>query len=412
MRAGIYLILILVCCSSNLLFAQEKCGTSAILEQMQTTNPEIYAKIKERSKTQVNAKITDDIYVIPVVVHIVYNTEAENIDDTRVYTQINVLNEDFRRLNADTIKTLPGFESVAADVGIEFCLAFYDPYGDSTTGIIRTYTDTTEWLLSFSEEVKETSQMGDDAWPASSYLNIWVCDLQDGILGYAVSPGASPEVDGVVIDYKNFGIADVSSKPYDLGRTCTHEVGHWLGLTHVWGDDGGTCAGSDGINDTPDQAEATYGCPNTVLVDACSPTAPGIIYQNYMDYTDDACMNLFTEDQKTRMRSVMETYRASLLTSAAGCNEIGPLPGDIAEILVYPVPTSGQFTVSIKNFLGYQDNFNIAVYNSLGQIIASANPSAANNVAQYFDLSYLASGCYIVQVFNGTYFLTQQFMVY
>ena len=112
--------------------------------------------------------------------------------------------------------------------------------------------------------------MGDDAWPASSYLNIWVCDLQDGILGYAVSPGASPEVDGVVIDYKNFGIADVSSKPYDLGRTCTHEIGHWLGLTHVWGDDGGTCAGSDGIDDTPDLSEATYGCPSDVLLDDCS----------------------------------------------------------------------------------------------------------------------------------------------
>jgi hypothetical protein len=136
------------------------------------------------------------------------------------------------------------------------------------------------------------------------------------------------------------------------------------------------------------------------------------MYQNYMDYTNDACMNLFTQDQTSRMRSVMETYRASLLTSAAGCNEIGPLPGDIAEILVYPVPTSGQFTISIQNFLGYQDNFNIAVYNSLGQIIASANPAAANNVAQYFDLSYLAAGCYIVQVFNGTYFLSQQFMVY
>ncbi len=412
MRLGIYLILMLVCCSSNLLFAQERCGTAAILEQMKTTNPEIYAKIQERSKTQVNAKITDDIYIIPVVVHIVYNTEAENLDDTRVYTQMNVLNEDFRRLNADTVNTLPGFESVAADVGIEFCLAFYDPNGDSTTGIIRTYTDTTECLLSFSEEVKKTSQMGDDAWPASSYLNIWVCDLQDGILGYAVSPGASPEVDGVVIDYKNFGIADVSSKPYDLGRTCTHEIGHWLGLTHVWGDDGGTCAGSDGIDDTPDQSEATYGCPSDVLLDDCSTEAPGIMYQNYMDYTNDACMNLFTQDQTSRMRSVMETYRASLLTSAAGCNEIGPLPGDIAEILVYPVPTSGQFTISIQNFLGYQDNFNIAVYNSLGQIIASANPAAANNVAQYFDLSYLAAGCYIVQVFNGTYFLSQQFMVY
>ncbi len=392
--------------------AQSKCATTDVLEQIKKNDPAAYQHILTQKNIPANARLTDDVYIIPVVVHVVYNTAAENIDDTRIYTQINTLNEDFRRLNADTVNTPPEFAAVGADVKIEFCLASFDPNGDSTTGIIRKYTDTTQYLLSFSEEVKKSEQMGDDAWPSSSYLNIWVCDLQDGILGYAVSPGASPEVDGVVIDYKNFGLADISSAPYNLGRTATHEVGHWLGLSHVWGDDGGICDGSDGIDDTPNQGDSTYGCPGEVLVDECSPTAPGIMYQNYMDYTDDACMNIFTEDQKTRMRTVMETYRASLLTSAAGCNEIGPLPGDIAEILVYPVPTNGQFTISIKNFLGdYQEYFDITVYNTLGQLIASAQPAAANNVAQYFDLSGLSTGCYVVQVFNGTYFLTQQFII-
>ena len=392
--------------------AQDRCATQVILEQIKSNNPEIYQNIIAQKNKTTQARLTDDVYIIPVVVHVVYHTEAENIDDTRIFTQINILNEDFRRLNPDTVNTPPEFAEVGADVGIEFCLASFDPNGDSTTGIVRTYTDTTIWDLDYSEEVKQTDEMGDDAWPSSSYLNIWVCNLEDGILGYAVSPGASPEVDGVVIDYRNFGLADIGSQPYHLGRTTTHEVGHWLGLSHVWGDDGGICGGSDGINDTPNQADKTYGCPDEVLVDDCSPVSPGIMYQNYMDYTDDACMNIFTQDQRTKMRTVMETYRASLFTSTAGCNEIGPLPGDIAEILVYPVPSAGQFTVSIKNFLGYQDTFTIEIYNTLGQKIASESPKAANNVAQYFDLQYLSTGCYFVTVFNGTYFLSQQFMVY
>lgn len=390
----------------------QQCATNNILEQISITNPEMYQNIINQKKIPSNSRLTDDVYVIPVVVHIVYNTASQNLDDIRVFTQINILNEDFRRLNPDTVNTPGEFSDNGADVGIEFCLASIDPFGNPTTGIVRTYTDTTEWLLSFSEEVKQTAQMGDDAWPASTYLNIWVCNLQDGILGYAVSPGASPEVDGIVVDYRNFGLADVSSQPYHLGRTCTHEVGHWLGLSHIWGDDGGICAGTDNVSDTPNQSEATYGCPDFPLTDECSPDIPGVMFQNYMDYTDDVCMNIFTNGQRDKMRTVMETYRASLLTSTAGCNEIGPLPGDIAELLVYPIPSNGQFTVTVKNFIGYQENIDIKIYDVLGQLIASAAPEATYNVAQFFDLSDLTTGCYFVKVFNGTYFLSAQFMIY
>jgi hypothetical protein len=247
----IYLLTIVLL--SQIKLTGQQCATNEILENIKQSNPAIYNNIIAQKNMPANARLTDEVYVIPVVVHIVYNTEAQNIDDVRVFTQINVLNEDFRRLNADAINTPGAFVDVAADVGIEFCLASIDPYGNPTTGIVRTYTDTTEWLLSFSEEVKQTEQMGDDAWPSSTYLNIWVCNLQDGILGYAVSPGASPDVDGIVVDYRNFGLADVSSQPYNLGRTGTHEVGHWLGLSHIWGDDGGICGGTDNISDTPNQ---------------------------------------------------------------------------------------------------------------------------------------------------------------
>lgn len=392
----------------------QKCFSNELEKQLHDTDPARYA-ILMQVREQLNGmspRLSDSLYTIPVVVHIVYNTEAQNLPDERVFTQINVLNEDFRRMNADTTNTPDAFRDVAADCMIEFCLASFDPYGDSTSGITRTHTDTTEWKINFSEKVKHNSTGGEDAWPCVSYLNIWVCNLDDGILGYAVSPGSDCTIDGIVVDYKNFGLADVTSQPYHLGRTCTHEIGHWLGLTHVWGDDGGTCLGDDGISDTPLQAGENYGCPDFPLTDACTLTFPGVMFQNYMDYTDDACMNIFTQDQKARMRTVLETYRASILTSAAGCNAIEPLPGDLAEILVYPNPTNGQFTLSIKNFVGYNDHFDISIYDAMGQLITTEHPEAANNTAQYFDLSWLATGCYFVQIFNGTYFLSKEFLKY
>ncbi|HNF70192.1 MAG TPA: M43 family zinc metalloprotease [Chitinophagales bacterium] len=405
------LFLFLILLISTSMHAQW-CGTETIMDQIRIQQPETWARMQQiRNEKAQGLRLDGEVYTIPVVVHIVYNNEVENIDDLRVYTQINILNEDFRRLNADTIDTPAPFQGVAADVELEFCLASIDPNGDTTTGIIRTYSDTTEWLLTFSENVKYTEYGGDDAWPASSYLNIWVCDLQHGILGYAVGPGGAAEIDGIVVDYSNFGLSDIGSAPYNLGRTATHEIGHWLGLTHIWGDDGNTCDGDDGIEDTPLQLGPTYGCPDFPLTDACSPDYPGIMFMNYMDYTDDACMNMFTMGQKAKMLGVISTYRASILTSAAGCNDIGPLPGDLAELLVYPVPSNGQFTVSVKNFAGTLDMMELHIYNTLGQHIASATLDATNNTAQYFDLSHLAPGTYVVQAFNGSYFINKAFII-
>lgn len=390
----------------------QNCGTTVIMDQIRQNQPEVWQRIMDMQQQPLNqARLTDDVYIIPVVVHIVYNTAAQNLDDIRVFTQINVLNEDFRRLNPDTVNTPEPYRDVAADVGIEFCLASIDPDGNPTSGIIRTYTDTTIWNLGYSEKVKKTAEGGDDAWPSSTYLNIWVCNLQDGILGYAVSPGAPADVDGVVVDYKNFGLADVSSQPYHLGRTTTHEIGHWLGLTHVWGDDGGSCAGDDGVSDTPLQANATYGCPDFPLTDDCTIDWPGVLFMNYMDYTDDACMNMFTEGQKERMRSVMLSYRAALLTSIAGCNEIEPIPGNLAEINIYPVPNNGQFTISVKNFAGTLNIMEFAIYNTTGQFIAGSSMESGNNVAQYADLGNLPPGTYVVTVFNGSYFLNKAFII-
>ncbi len=245
---------------------------------------------------------------IPVVVHVVYNTSAENISAAQIQSQIDVLNQDFRRTNPDADGTWPQ----AADSEIEFCLASVDPNGNPTSGITRTSTSLS--AFGTNDAVKSSASGGKDAWPSSQYLNMWVCDISGGILGYAQFPGGPASTDGVVIDYQYFGTIGTATAPFDLGRTTTHEVGHWLNLRHIWGDGG--CSVDDGVSDTPVSDGPNYGCaPGTV---SCGTTD---MVQNYMDYSDDGCMNLFTAGQKARMRALFDTSggaRASLLSSG-GC---------------------------------------------------------------------------------------------
>ncbi len=314
-------------------YAQDihRCGTDYVVQKALQNNPDARKNIEElEAFTQqwiaehANEKSDKALLItIPVVVHIVYNTAAENLSDARIQSQIDVLNQDFRRLNADASNTPSAFQSVAADVEIEFCLANVDPNGQPTTGITRTSTSVTSFDIN-TDNIKFTSQGGKDAWPSNKYLNIWVGDISGGILGYATPPGTFPaNQDGVVINYKYFGTSAYGAQsPYNKGRTATHEVGHWLNLKHIWGDDGTSCSGTDNVSDTPNQAGENYGCPTYPKTDACSPSAPGVMFMNYMDYVDDACMNLFTAGQKARMHAAINGYRSSLFNSN-GCSGNG-----------------------------------------------------------------------------------------
>ena len=292
-------------------FAQRDCGAVEYLEQQMQLDPKRGEKMDRIEKhTQSFLKNpTRDVtgtVTIPIVVHVVYNTSAENISDAQIQTQIDVLNEDFRRLNSDADNTW----SQAADSEIEFCLATVDPSGNATTGITRTSTSVTSFGT--NDQVKFNSSGGKDAWPAADYLNIWVCDISGGILGYAQFPGGNPATDGVVNDYQYFGTIGTATAPFNLGRTMTHEVGHYLNLRHIWGD--GNCNVDDFVSDTPTSDAPNYGC--AVGHVSCSSTD---MVQNYMDYSDDACMNLFTIGQKARMRALFDTggARESLLSSTA-----------------------------------------------------------------------------------------------
>jgi len=288
-----------------------------------------------------------DVIKIPVVFHVVYKTAGQNISDALLLSQLNILNEDLRRINADTTDTPDAFGDVAADCNIEFCLAQIDPNGNITTGINRYETDVTSFNT--NDDVKFAAEGGADAWPADSYLNFWVCNLGASLLGYAQFPGGPDETDGVVIHYNHVG-DNPAGYPYHLGRTATHEVGHWLNLRHIWGDDT-NCAGSDLVDDTPNQKVETYGCPGFPKTDVCSATSPGIMFQNYMDYSDDACMNIFTEGQKERMLALFEVGGSRYnLTNSEGC---GLQPYDAQAIASLPGGTVCALTVNpqvtIKN---------------------------------------------------------------
>lgn len=297
---------------------------------------------------------------IPVVFHVVYKNANEQLSASRLQEQLNTLNADYRKLNSDTGLVPAAWQNIAADCEINFCLALQDPQGAPTTGI--TYTPTSVQVFSTGNEVKFNAQGGHDAWDASRYLNIWICDLAGFTLGYAQSPGGSAATDGVVLDYAYTGTTGAST-PYNLGRSGTHEVGHWLNLIHIWGDDGNSCSGSDSIADTPNHGGLHYGCfnPGQVLTDACSPNAPGIMWMNYMEYVDDACMYMFSAGQKLRMQATLAGPRASLLTSP-GCL-VGIPENPLAyRLQVYPVPTqdivhfdypvAGELSVTVQDACG------------------------------------------------------------
>jgi hypothetical protein len=241
------------------------------------------------------------LLTIDVVVHVVYKLPAENISDTQVKSQIAVLNKDFRATNPDKSKVPPVWKGLVGDSNLKFQLAKKDPSGKATTGITRTAT--TRDSFGSGNAVKKKAQGGADAWPSDRYLNVWVCNLADGLLGYAQFPGGPPTTDGVVILYTAFGTGGAARPPFNLGRTATHEIGHWLNLRHIWGDRN-DCGGTDFVTDTPNQQLPNTGKPTFPHV-SCNNGPNGDMFMNYMDYVDDNAMFMFTPAQVLRMNATL-----------------------------------------------------------------------------------------------------------
>lgn len=305
---------------------------------------------------------TEKIITIPVVVHVVYNNPSQNISNEQIKSQIDVLNRDYRKLNTD-IRNIPAaFRSFAADSKIEFRLATIDPSGLSTDGITRKSTTVTVFEL--DEKIKSSVNGGTDPWNRDQYLNIWIANLTSGILGYASSPGCVAEKDGVVIRYDVFGTTANVRAPYNKGRTAVHEIGHWLGLKHIWGD---KSCGDDGIEDTPPQEGPTRGCPSGV-VSTCTSGASGNMYMNFMDFTNDDCVNMFTAGQVNKMHELFNNggARANLLLSGKAEGAEQETNVSVASITVYPNPVADELNIRFNN--AALNNKQLIIYNHLGQV--------------------------------------------
>src|SRR5258706_1591051 len=297
------------------------CGTMEVHERPLRTVPD-YADARADSETRAWRFATgrsllarSGVTVIPVVVHVVHKTSAQDISDAQIHSQIDVLNRDYRKTNPDVASTPAAFAPLAADARVQFELATTDPNGAATNGIHRVATTTD--AFSNDDKVKASATGGADPWPSDRYLNIWVCQLGNNLLGYAQFPGGPTDTDGVVILHSGFGSTGTAAAPFALGRTATHEVGHWLNLRHIWGDDGTGCNGSDFVNDTPNAAGPNYGAPAFPHV-TCMNGPSGDLFMNYMDYVDDAAMVMFTNDQVTRVQACLDADRASIGTTLAG----------------------------------------------------------------------------------------------
>jgi hypothetical protein len=327
-----YILLFGLLLQSILVFADRNCGTESLHQIKLKNDPTLINKELEienftRKFVEKNASLklalADEI-IIPVVFHVVYYSAAQNISDTRLREQIEVLNNDFNALNFDISKVPGPFQSLIGKFKIKFVLANRDPQGNVTSGVDRVKTTKSAAFNYATDDVKFTATAGVNAWDTKSYLNIWVCNISDysdnsELLGYATFPtSAGQKDDGVVLNYKYVGVTG-ATRPFNLGRTATHEIGHYFNLRHIWGDQN-NCTADDGISDTPKQFQSSSGDPRYPKTDNCTTVSPGIMFMNFMDYCNDASLYMFTLNQASRMDATMAGPRASLVKSRGYVN--------------------------------------------------------------------------------------------
>ena len=394
--------------------AQRLCGSAEYTKQMLHANPSLqnaYDKVEAQiAKTlsknyRARDTVANEIINIPVVIHVLYKTAVQNISDAQIQSQLDVLNNDYSKQNADKINTPQVFKAFSADIKIKFCLAQVDPQNKKTNGIIRKYTSTDNF--SADDAMKYGASGGDDAWDSKKYLNIWVCTLGGRSLGYSTLPGDPASRDGVVIGYDVFGTVGTLRPVFNKGRTATHEIGHWLGLKHTWGD---TDCGDDEVDDTPRQKSYNFGCPSFPHVTTCSPDANGDMFMNYMDFSDDACMNMFTTGQKKRMRAMFANgnIRNSFLTSFACDSTLlqgGPVvPQDSTKPAVaaafaklYPNPVQSGVTIECKAASTLTPKA-IRIFTITGMKVFAAQLDKQKTIV---NLSFLSTGIYFVKIGDG-----------
>jgi hypothetical protein len=323
---------------------------------------------------------------IPVVFHVLYENAQENLPDSVLQHQLDVLNEDFQALNADLANVPAVWQPLIGNMDIAFEFASVDPQGNPTIGIERRAVGTS----AFDPHVFVSG--GLDPWPDSTYINIWVYDIMQGPLGNATFPDSSAStLQCIDLDYRVVGRVDPNTvAPYNRGRVATHFMAHFFGLYHIWGDDGASCSGTDYVADTPNQEDENYGNPGvgTIITDQCSG-GPGVMWMNFLDYTDDAAMCFFTQGQVVLVTNNIYTYYGSFLTP----NGITPLsPAEPVKYAVFPSPsTNGIFQV---NRVDYHVKTSVEVYDLQGRIIVAPEYFENGSTTMQVDLSGFANGTY------------------
>ena len=400
------------------LSSKKNCGTVEFNNIQMERYPEFKMNREEIERFTKEYVLSENrsVVTIPVVFHVVHNTPEQNISDAQLMSQLEILNKDFNRLNADTGNTPGPFKPLAANIQVQFCLAQRDPGGNATTGITRTMTSITEFAAE-DTSIYYSSLGGKDIWNRDKYLNIYSCKLAGTLLGYAQFPGGNPNTDGVVIGYNYMGNTGTVQPPNDLGRTASHEVGHWLNLFHIWGDEP-ACTQDDEVADTPLQGPESGGCPTFPMTDACTPGAPGIMFMNYMDYSDDNCMNMFTLGQSVRMNAALSGPRVSLVTSdgcqSVGINQIGTeIPSSMKLAQNYPNPFNPSTKITFDISAGVRGPVKLAVYDNSGKEVAQlVNQNLQPGKYEYsFNGANLASGMYFYKLTAGDFVSTKKMIL-
>lgn len=377
------------------LSAQRHCGTSEKIAQL-AQDPEFSVRhqanrnaLKEAGSLNRNsvANTPNSVVTIKVVFHILYKNDVQNITDQQIDSQLASMNADFRRQNSDFSSVVPqAFQCYASDMEVCFVKATVTPSGQPTNGITRKLVSP-----GFDLETQYYTNAGQPAWDTSKYLNIWIGRFQTfGYLGFGTPPAAAGQpYDGLCVSYKTVGCGGSAIPPFNKGRTIVHELGHYLGLSHPWGEDGSACgemANDDLMDDTPSINDPHFGIPTyPENSNMCEPDANGAMFMNFMDYVDDEAMAFFTDDQKSVVQTTLSTARMSLL----GTKDIAIERG----ISIYPNPADKFFTLRSQNAaLGH-----LEIYTANGQLVKTVATDQIENVIGLEDFN---QGVYLLRIYG------------
>ena len=406
------LLYILVCLYSTAMEAQTLWCHSpdpAARADQNILYQKLAAKVKQYAATNIHSRT--DVY-LPIVVHVVTPKGSPDISAAQILNQIDVLNADFSGKGTNIHKVPDEFQPLIADTGIRFCLAKTDPQGNPTTGIVYRLTPIPNIGLETNEggriSVYYTQFGGTDMWDPTRYINIWVCEIHPGILGSSSFPGMAPYVEetGIIIDYRYFGsmgVASYNSKFHD-GHTLSHEMGHYLGLRHIWGAGTSGCNDDDGIDDTPLADGPYYGCPSGTQV-SCDVSN---MYHNFMDQTDDRCLAFFTPEQAQFMQAAIDLYYPDLAIEGQ-CKEVVSSFTSWHDNLLWVYDRfSSQYI--IYNPEGYSPAFTLEVFSLDGRLVTRKEYNGYQSY--HLDLDNVVAGIYIVRISDGEDDFVRKISVY